>query len=131
MKRILLLAFALVALDAQAGMRGWLTSEARDWAFIKSSGGIHVGIPVAKDDKKTLPVEYWPSGNSGLSVRKIELKRQGEYLVLRVFTQAAPKDAEKVRFHHLDLAGIPAGKYEVYYETPGDVSKFLGRVEIK
>ena len=130
MKRILLVLVMFAPL-AHAGLAGWLTSEARDWGFIQKSGGVKIGVPVEKAGRTVLPVGYWPEGNSGLAVRKVELKRIGSQIVIRIRTQVAEKGSDTGRVHYGDLAGIPPGKYEVFYETAGDSAKRLGEIEIK
>jgi len=129
-KRILLIA-VMFAPMAHAGVAGWLTSEARDWQFIQKSGGVKIGAPLEKSGRTVLPVGYWPEGNSGLAVRKVELKRSGSQIVIRIYTQVAEKGSDTGRVHYGDLAGIPAGRYAVYYETAGDSAKRLGEIVIK
>ena len=131
--RTLLMLLVSLALTcaAHAGIVGWFTSEARDWQFVQKSGGIRIAAPVEKDGKKLLPVEYWPKGNSGLAVGKIELKQNGAQLVIRVFTQLVEKGRDTARTHCVDLTGIAAGPFDVFYESAGDPAKLLGRVEIK
>lgn len=120
-----------LATAAHAGVVGWLSSETRDWQFIQQSGGIRIHPPIKKDGKRVLPVDYWPAGNSGLAVRKIKLKKRGAQIVIRVVTQVVEEGSDTGRVHYVDLTGIPAGSYQVYYETAGDPMKFLGRFEIR
>jgi hypothetical protein len=131
MKRILLLVGVAFVPMAHAGVIGWFTSEARDWQFIQRSGGIRIGVPIERAGRRVLPVDYWPEGNSGLVVRKIELNKRGAHLVIRVFTQVVEKDSDTSRTHYVDLSTIGGGAYEVYYEAAGDPLKHLGRIEIK
>src|SRR5258708_7611001 len=120
MKTLLVFLFSLtVASAGHAGIVGWLTSEARDWQFIQKTGGIRVSAPLEKEGRRVLPIEYWPEGNSGLAVRKIELKKKGTQLVIRVVTQVVEKGSDTARVHHVDLSGVSDGSYEVYYETAG------------
>jgi hypothetical protein len=122
----------MLATAAHAGVVGWLTSETRDWQFIQQSGGvIQIHPPIEKDGTRVLPVDYWPKFNSGLAVRKIKLRRQGAQIVIRVVTQVVEEGSDTGRVHYVDLTGIPAGSYQVFYETAGDPAKFLGRFEIK
>lgn len=144
MMKILLIFLAVITLPTQshAGILGWFTSEGRDWQFVQQTGGMRLGEPIEKGGKKMLPVEYDVSGlttvtrkpttmNSGLAVRKIKAKTQGNQLVLRIFTQLVEKSSVTGAHHFVDLTGIPAGSYDVYYETAGDKEKLLGRIEIK
>jgi hypothetical protein len=122
---------AVLAATAHAGIAGWFTSEVRDWQFIQQTGGIHISAPIEKDGKKVLPVDYQPRFNSGLAVRKIDLKNRGTQIVIRVVTQVAEKGSDTAEVHYVDLSGMPTGIYEVYYETAGDPAKLLGRIEIR
>lgn len=143
MKTILAIAgLLLVAATVHAGVIGWLTSDVRDWAFVRKTGGIRISQPVMIDGKRLLPVEYDVSGvttvtekptlmNSGLAVRKIEVRQDGAQLVIRVVTQAVEKGTLVGPGHYADLAGIPSGRYRVYYGTAGDAAKDLGTIEIR
>ena len=132
MKTLLaMLVFLAFATVVNAGIVGLLTSKARDWQFIQSSGGIRISSPIEKEGRKVLPVDYWPEGNSGLAVRKIELKKEGTQIVLRVVTQVAEKGSDTARTHYVNLSDIPTGSYEVYYETAGVPAKLLGRIDLK
>jgi hypothetical protein len=131
-KTILVILVSLTfATTGRAGIVGWLTSEARPWQFIQQTGGIRVSAPLEKEGRTVLPVDYWPEGNSGLAVRRIELKKKGAQLVIRVVTQVVEKGSNPARVHFVNLAGVPAGSYEVYYETAGDPAKRLARIDIK
>jgi hypothetical protein len=132
MKKIIVIvaSFTLAAV-ANAGIAGLLSSKTRDWRFVQSSGGIRISAPIEKEGRRVLPVDYWPKGNSGLAVRKIELKQSGGQIVVLVVTQLVETGSDTARIHYVDLSGIPAGSYEVYYETAGDPTKHLGRIEIK
>src|SRR5262245_7945976 len=101
MKRVLILAVVFATPSMHGAILGWLTSQARDWQFVQQSGGIRVGTPIEKDGRRVVPVEYWPEGNSGLAVRKIDLKKHGVQLVIRVFTQVAEKGSDTARVHHV------------------------------
>ena len=125
-----------------ASVIGWLTSDAQDWDFVQKTGGIRISNPIKKDGKIVLPVEYDVSGltavtqkptlmNSGMTVRKIELKRKGTQIIIRVVTQVAEKGTHAGPVHYADLDDLPPGKYQVYYGTAGDAGKNLGEIEIK
>jgi len=143
MKTILTIAFLLIcATTSHATVLGWLTSQARDWEFVKRTGGIRISKPIIKDGKKVLPVEYDPSGlstitqkpvtmNSGLVVREIKLKRKGSQIVIRVVTHLAGEGGHAWPPHYADLDGIPTGRYQVYYESAGDAEKSLGEIVIE
>jgi hypothetical protein len=140
----LALIFTILALaaPANAGIIGWFTSDTRDWDFVQKTGGIRISAPIQKDGKIFLPVEYCVQGlvaitckptllNSGLAIRKIDLKKKDDQLVIRVVTQLVEKGSDTAQIHYVDLSDIHSGSYEVYYETAGDPRKYLGKVEIK
>ena len=136
------LLFLALTAPLPASVIGWLTSEACDWKFLQSTGGIRVDPPIEKEGKSVLPIEYYVQGlvaitcqptalNSGLAVRRIEAKEVGAQIIIRVFTQLVEKGSDTGRIHYADLSEIPPGKYDVFYETPNDMTKYLGRIEIK
>jgi hypothetical protein len=132
MKTIFIIIFSLMVASAgHAGVVGWFTSEERNWAFIQQTGGIRINAPIEREGRTMLPVDYWPEGNSGIAVRKIKLKKFGTRLVIQVVTQVVEKGGNTARVHYVDLSGISAGSFEVYYETAGDPAKHLGHIEIK
>ena len=53
------------------------------------------------------------------------------HLVIRVVTQVVEKGSDTARVHYVDLSGVSAGSYEVYYETDGDTTKHLGRIDVR
>ncbi len=141
-KIIFVLGLLALATVASAGVAGWLTSVTRDWSFIQQTGGIRIGVPIEKEGRKMLPIEYDVTGlttvtckpttmNSGLAVRRIEATAKDRQIVIRVVTQVIEKTSKKSTEHFSDLSGIPRGSYDVYYESAGVPEKFLGRVEIK
>ncbi len=143
MKTLLTLIIALpFSTCASAGIVGLLTSETRGWQFIQQTGGMRIGVPIEKDGKKMLPIEYDVSGlttvtckpttmNSGLAVRRIQAATKDGKIVIRVVTQVVEKTSISGPKHLSDLSGIPRGSYDVYYEIAGDPEKRLGRIEIK
>ena len=137
----LFLSFTLVTISS-GSISGWFRSDARDWSFVQQTGGIRIASPVEKEGRMFLPVEYYVQGtvaitcqptlvNSGLAVKKIELKKQGAQIVIRVITQIVEKGSNVGRIHYVNLPEVPAGTYEVFYETAGDPAKSLGKIEIK
>jgi hypothetical protein len=121
----------LLANVANAGIVGWWTAESRDWQFIQHSGGIKIGAPLEKEGRTVLPVDYWPEGNSGLVVRKIEMKMSGTRMIIQVVTQLVEKGSNTARIHYVDLSGVSSGTHDVYYEIAGDREKLIGHIEIK
>lgn len=139
-----LIIFALLAMSTSlnAGVLGWSTSTVRDWDFIQRTGGIRIAAPVRKEGQTLLPVTYDVSGlttvthrptlvNSGLAVRKIEARHSGEQILIRVVTQVFAQGAEVGPTHYADLSGIPAGKYQVWYETDGAGRTKLGEIDLQ
>jgi hypothetical protein len=143
MKKLLTIAALLIfSSSLHASVIGLLTSDACDWGFVQKTGGIRISNPIKKDGKTVLPVEYDVSGlttvtrkptlmNSGLTVRKICLKRDGAQIIVRVVTQVAEKGTHAGHVQYADLDDFPPGKFRVYYETTGDAEKNLGEIEIK
>jgi hypothetical protein len=138
----LAVALLAVAVPAHAGIVGWATTQSRSWEYIQQTGGIRIGSPMARDGKAVLPVEYDVSGlstitckpavqNSGLAVRRVELKRKDTQLVLQVYSQLAENGGATGTRHYVDLSGIPAGRYEVFYGVAGDPGSRLGQIEIR
>ena len=140
-KYVTLVVFLLFTTTSFAGVVGWLTTDARDWTFIQQTGGIRIAQPVLREGTLQLPVEYDVSGltrvtqtptliNSALVVKEVKLTRTGSQLVLRVVTQGIESDPQIGHWHYVDLRNVPAGRYQVYYETAGDATKQLGTIEI-
>jgi len=131
MKATLTILFALAAaVPVHAGWIGFFTSEARDWHFVENSGGIVLHAPEIRNGKLVLPVDYSPQGHSGLVVRKVELKRKGAVLGLRVFTQLVEKDGTSESRHWIDLSALSPGTYEVHYGKITSPERFLDRIVI-
>jgi hypothetical protein len=127
---------------SSAGVIGWFTSTARDWIFIQATGGVRIAAPLVKDGKNVLPVEYCVQGttavtckptalNSGLAVRRVEAKKAGKKIIICVVTQVVEKQSDTGLVHYADLTDIPAGVYDVFYESADDTSKRLGQIVIK
>ena len=137
-----LIFFAAGAVDARAGLIGWLTSSACTWNTIQQTGGIRIGEPLEKDGHLVLPVEYDASGvtgvtrhpnriNSALVVRKITASRKGNgRIVIKVVTQVAEKNSDTGRMHYADLENFPPGAYSIYYGDADDPDKLLGRIRV-
>lgn len=95
MKILLTIAALLIfSVTSHAGVIGWFTSDERDWDFVQRTGGIRISEPIQREGKTFLPVEYDVSGlstitrkptlmNSGLTVRKIEAKRDQTEIIIR------------------------------------------------
>lgn len=141
-KMFLLVLGLLTAHAAHAGVVGWLTAKDRSWNYVQQTGGIRIGQPTTQDGKVTLPVDYDPTGvtgvtvrptvmNSGQAVRRIEAKRVTQNrIVLTVVTQVVEEKSKLGRAHLADLSAIGSGAYDVFYEDAGATEKFLGRINI-
>jgi len=134
-KLLILIALLAISMTSQAGIVGWLSSEARNWAFIQKNGGIQIAAPFEKDGKRILPVTcYIVKYNSGLIVRRVEVKRRDLQIAIRIITSLVEKgnvSSASGFVNYADITDIPLGKYDVYYEHFGDSKKFLGAIEIK
>jgi hypothetical protein len=139
---VVTVALFLAPLHLCASMLGWFTSQARDWRFIQATGGIRIGVPIERDGQRVLPVEYDVTGlrgvtckptslNSGLAVRKIETRRAGTQIIIRVYTQTVEKSSPLGPIYYADIGDIPGGTYEVFYESADTQGKSLGRIELK
>lgn len=109
---------------------GMVTAQSRDWAFVQQTGGMRIGVPMEKGGREVLPVEYELKFNSALVVRQITAKQEGQQIVLRLVTQLTDSFDHGRSPYNVDLSGIPAGTYEVFYETAGDAAKRLGQIVV-
>lgn len=125
-----------------SGLLTLVTSETCTWEFIQGAGGIRIGTLIEKQGKMVLPVECDPNGaevtrkpvfnNSvRLAVRKIQVEKKDNQLVIKLVRQVSDAYHPRSRFNDASLAGIPPGKYDIFYETAGDAGKLLGHIEIK
>jgi hypothetical protein len=143
MKKVSLIALLLVCsiVASYAGLAGWITAEPRDWKFIQSAGGIDIDPVIHEAGKSLLPVTCDVSGlsivtcrpttmNSGLVLRKFEVKAVGKAITIRAVT-SVPEGERVSKTNYIDLSRIKPGAYDVYYETAGDPQKRLGAIEIK
>jgi len=134
-KLFILITLLILSTTSHAGVVGWLSSDARDWEFIQKNGGIQIDEPIEIDGKSVLPVTcYIAKYNSGLVVRRVEVKRKDSQIAIRIFTSLPEKNSESNTsgfVSYADIVDIPSGKYNVYYEDFGDKTKFLGVIEVK
>lgn len=140
MKMILMPSITYILLlfltPAHAGLPQLLTSQERSWAFIQSVGGMKVS---AKDS--TLTVECDVSGlkkvtvkptliNSGIGVRKLKHKRDGNTILLTLFTCVIGKGITTSP-KPVDLSDYPDGAYSVAYLDPDGARHPVGKVFLK
>jgi len=134
-KLLILIALLIITTASEAGIVGLLSSEARDWDFIQKNGGVQIAAPIEKDGKRLLPVTcYIAKYNSGLIVRRIEIKQKGSQIAIRIFTSLPEKDSGSNTsgfVSYADITDIPLGHYDVFYEHFGDKAKFIGSMEIR
>ncbi len=142
-KTFFLMLSLMLATTAQAGLAGWLTSSARNWAFVQETGGIRISEPFERGGKLVLPVECDVTGssgvtcrptglNSGLVVRKVGISSAGkDRIVILIVTQVAEQNRDSSRMHYANLEDFSPGAYTVYYEDADDPAKFLGRIRVK
>jgi hypothetical protein len=126
----------LFATPVHAGLPQFLTSQERDWAFIQSVGGMKVS---AKDS--TLTVECDVSGlktvtvkptliNSGIGVRKLKHKRDGNTILLTLSTCVIGKGITTSP-KPVDLSACPEGEYSVEYLDPNRARHPIGKIAIR
>ena len=140
MKIILMPSIAFILLlfstPVHAGLPQLLTSEPRDWTFIQSVGGMKVS---AKDS--TLTVECDVSGlkkvtvkptmiNSGIGVRKLKHRRDGNTILLTLTTCVIGKGITTSP-KPVDLSNYPDGEYSVEYLDPDGARHPIGKVVIR
>lgn len=132
---LVLIALLTFSTTSQAGTVAWLSSEARDWDFIQKNGGIQIAAPFEKEGKRVLPVTcYIAKYNSGIVVRRVEVKRKDSQIAIRIYTSLPEKgnvSSTSGFVSYADMADIPIGQYEVFYEHFGDKTKFVGVIDIK
>jgi len=133
---ILTLGMLLAVTPARSGVPQTLTSQDRSWAFIQSVGGMKVS---AKDT--TLTVECDVSGlnkitvqptliNSGIGVRELKHKRDGNAILLTLVTCVIGKGITTSP-KPVDLSGYPAGEYQVEYLDPDGARHPVGKIVIR
>ena len=112
------------------GLLGWLTADPVSWTFVERNGGLTWLAPQRASDHWVLPVEFTARQESGRVVRRIELKRRGRTLYLRVVMQVVDRRRHAGAAHLLDLSTIPGGAYELHYGAAGRSEHRLGVVEV-
>jgi hypothetical protein len=114
---------------------GFLTQKKRDWSFIQSVGGMTVAsheqsLIINCDVSGTRKVTVKPTLiNSGIGVRKIIHKRDGNKIQLTLVTSVIGKDT-KTNPKPLNLSRYPAGTYQVVYLDGDGKEHDLGSVKL-
>jgi hypothetical protein len=125
-----------ISTPVHSGIPQLLTSQEKSWAFIQSVGGMKVS---AKDS--TLTVECDVSGlkkitveptliNSGIGVRKLKHKRDGNTILLTLTTCVIGKGITTSP-KPVDLSAYPEGEYSVEYLDPNRARHPVGKIAIK
>ena len=121
---------------ALAGVAGFLTKKSESWNFIQSVGGMKVSADGAKlnvecDVSGTKTTTIKPTMiNSGIGVRKLKHKRDGNTIQLTLVTSVLEKGM-KTSCSPLDLSAYPDGEYTVEYLDPDGKTHPLGKVVLR
>ena len=131
----------VVVLMGCAPVVSTVTSEARNWAFVQSVGGILIDPPIRNDSGGwDLPVNADVSGtrtitakptavNSGLACHtSVAVEGRSIYVTVSTEVIAVLKRPECRSVH---LEGIQPGKYMVYYRGPNEQPVKLTFVELQ
>ena len=136
MKYMITIISMLTVTAAFSSVSGFLTQESRSWDFIQAVGGMKVQV---QDD--SLHVDCNVSGlkqvtqkptliNSGIGVRKLKHKRDGNVIFLTVVTSVIKKGM-KTSPEPIDLSNYPAGEYSVQYLDPDGAKHVIGKITVK
>lgn len=136
MKRLTFLMLFLTAALGLAKLPAVFTQEARSWNFIQAVGGMKISA-----EDKQLFVDCNVSGtktitvkptlvNSGIGVRKVKVRRDGNKLMLTVVTSVIGKDVGPVP-KPVDLSSLPDGRYQVVYLDPKGKETALGKISLE
>lgn len=114
---------------------GFLTQKKRDWSFIQSVGGMtvashHQSLVINCDVSGTRKVTVKPTMiNSGMGVRKVIHKRNGNKIQLTLVTSVIEKGISTAP-KPLDLSSYPEGTYKVVYLDSDNKEHDLGTVKL-
>lgn len=135
MKLITPLVFFLTAAFAFSGIAGFFTKETRDWKFVQSVGGMRVSqkdssLVVECDVSGTRQVTVKPTMvNSGLAVREIRHKRDGNTIYLTLVTSIIEKGITSLP-KPVDLSSFPAGEYSIQYLDQDGGKHAIGKITL-
>lgn len=136
MKYITVFILLISATLAFPDVAGLLSRNKEDWKFIQSVGGMSATM---KDS--TLIVDCDVSGmktvtvkptmiNSGMGVRELKHKRDGNTILLTLVTCVIGKDV-KTTPKPVDLSDYPAGEYSIQYLDPDGTRHAVGKVTLE
>jgi len=131
--RMGLASMAALLLEACAG-------EQRDWAFVQSVGGLAVGAPYRTPAGVMLPVDIDITGlrsittkpttmNSGLALKEIVIRPQGNTLLLKVMTTLGGKGSSPSS-KDLLVGNLEPGRYAVLFTEPGGATIEVGNITV-
>ncbi len=135
MKYLITSILLITATLAFSGITGLLTQSTRDWNFIQSVGGmkvsakqnvLHVDCHVSGTKKVTVKPT---TVNSALMVRRINHKRVGKTIQLRLVTSVIEKGV-KNNPKQVDLSAYPVGEYSVQYVDSDGTTHPLGKIKL-
>lgn len=121
---------------AYADIAGFLTKEAQDWKFIQTVGGMKVSLKdtmlvVDCDVSGTKKVTVEPTMiNSGMGVREIRHKRDGNTIYLTLVTSVIGKEVTTSP-KPVDVTRFPDGDYSIVYLDPDGTKHALGKVTLQ
>lgn len=130
-----------IATAAVVFMGGCAGAQQRDWAFVQSIGGMAVGRPYRTAAGVMLPVRVDVSGleaittepttmNSGLALKEVTVRRQGDILRLGVVTGLASHANQPTAANDLLLGDLAPGLYDVVYDQPDGTQVSIGRIVV-
>jgi hypothetical protein len=131
--KISLALLAVLILGACAG-------EQRNWAFVQAVGGMALGAPYRTPAGMMLPVEIDVTGlrsfttkatimNSGLALKEIVVRRQGNKILLKVLTTIAGKGSSPSS-KDLLLGSLEPGRYSVLFTEPDGATVEVGNITV-
>lgn len=120
---------------------GACVGEHRDWAFVQSVGGMALGapyrtakgvvmLPVRVDVSGTKAITTKPTAlNSGLGIREIRVRRDGNTVRLALVTTPARESATSAG--EVALGNLEVGLYTVQYAEPNGHTVDLGAIRVE
>jgi hypothetical protein len=136
MKYITPIILILSAIFASADIAGLLTKETQDWKFIQAVGGMKVSLKntmliVDCDVSGMKKVTVEPTTiNSGMGVRELKHKRDGNTISLTLVTRVLGKGITTSP-KPIDLSAYPDGDYSIEYLDPDGAKHPLGNVTLQ
>ena len=116
-------------------------AEHRDWAFIQSVRGMALGTPYRTASGIMLPVSVDVSGlktvtttprvmNSGLALKEIVVRREGNTVGIALFTTAAGSLSQRTTSSDIALGDLQPGRYTVVYAEPNGERVDVGQITV-